>query len=1015
MNKINLKRISVLLLVSLCLNLFACNGDLTQDETTESLVNKDLEITSVVTDTDADEKETTHAEESTVVDIETQKPNEGTGIEETESETEDVRLSAEYAPVKYFDAKDIYELTKDGVYEDMAQLFYGYDEVTYHKEEGKKAYTRLLTYNDYQSGAEAFISLCTSPMEVVPIFAVKYRTATPGLNMEIYTDSVNIGVVSSSNIRIPITADGEWHIEYVNLSRIKDFNGKTVNYFRFDFMNAAILPVDSYVDFEYIGFFNSEDDIEMFETGKYVPTIYVDDNSEYKENKTIVHASSIDMINGAGGIGAGTFSYRGGNSSAGIDKFNHNGTTLSDGLLVFSGWTVVDGGIEKFVWSVDGLNWYDAVFNRMDKLGDIGDAHIKATETYTGSAVTDRVNSVKGGGYQGNINLTDPEDRARGLACDLSAYMGETVNVRFAAVPKNAPGELCLIAYVKGVEVVDEFVYEKETEYEETFASDVVEPDECEEHVSSYYWYPALGEHSENKLCLNCMTALESRKVTFYSSFDVIEHNGANISGGYGANKIVEKDGSAIVLRSGYDFVVQGWFACNGGVEDYVYSVDGGENWIVAGNSDKLVDKFKPEHIAAINRADLGIAKYDAKGMYRLNLPLIDLAQETETVADVLFGARPLNNPTIVITIANIKNVKIPKAPKNEESSEEATETTTGTPTTEEIKFIKAIDKLVIGGIDVNNPAGAYGGQLFVYDASAIEMKNTMVSWQGWSGVNGGYGKWVYSVDGGETWLDVSGNASDVGASRGDIQGAITSAGFINAYGKGMLNISADLSGYVGQTVTLIFGGVPVNNASVVLQMVKITNLKVAGECPHASLEWSHVLGENKERATCSACGDTLTREVTFLNNLDRVEGMLNGEAMFVNPADGKNLTAEPEDVIDSRNGKDIVVQGWLAVNGGVQKYVYSVDGGITWLDCGNQPAYSGDKFMNSTPHQNAINGADLGFAAADADVNGMYRVTCNLSSCAGETVSVIFGAVLEENPTASPLQLLVITVAVAE
>lgn len=68
-----------------------------------------------------------------------------------------------------------------------------------------------------------------------------------------------------------------------------------------------------------------------------------------------------------------------------------------------------------------------------------------------------------------------------------------------------------------------------------------------------------------------------------------------------------------------------------------------------------------------------------------------------------------------------------------------------------------------------------------------------------------------------------------------------------------------------------------------------------------------------------------------------------------------------------------------------------------------------------SEPHIKAINGENLGFTAADADVNGRYRVACDLSSKAGETVTVIFGAILENNKTAEPLQILVVTVEVLE
>jgi hypothetical protein len=173
------------------------------------------------------------------------------------------------------------------------------------------------------------------------------------------------------------------------------------------------------------------------------------------------------------------------------------------------------------------------------------------------------------------------------------------------------------------------------------------------------------------------------------------------------------------------------------------------------------------------------------------------------------------------------------------------------------------------------------------------------------------------------------------------------------------------------------------------------------------------VAGQLKEIFSCTACGESITRDVRFKNNIDRIEGTLNGASHVINPPDGNDLVSRPTEAIASRNGKDIVVQGWLAVNGGVQKYVYSVDGGESWLECGNQPNYNGDKFMDSEPHIKAIDGDDLGFTAADADVNGRYRVSCDLSSKAGETVTVIFGAILENNKTAEPLQILTVTVEV--
>ncbi len=952
----------------------------TAESTTAEVITTESEESVKVTD-DSEQSDTVEGSEDTDGTDATEESEESEEIE-----TEDPRLSAEYAPVTYFDAKAIYELTQDGVYEDLPSHFFGYDEVTYHKEKGQRAYTKIKTWNDLQTAAEAYISLCTAPMDVAPIFAVKYRTTTPGLSMEIYTDSVNGSVTSGNIVRLPVTSDGEWHVEYVNLSAIKQFNGATVNYFRFDIMNASKLPVDSYMDFEYFGFFASDDEVEMFETGKYVPVIYVDENSEYKHNTTITHASSIDMINGAGGIGATKFDYRGGNSATGIDKFNHNATTLSGGKLVFSGWTVVDGGVEKFVWSIDGLTWYEATLHKTGGLGDGNQAHIEATEKYTGEKITDTVNSVKGCAYQGNIGVNDPEDRAKGLACDLlkAASYGDTVNVRFAAVPKNAPGELCLIAYVKGVTIVEEFGHEEETEPVETFAPDMIEPEDCEEHNVSVYWYPVEGEATENKLCLLCGEAVESRSVAFYSSFDLIEHNGSNISGGYGANKVIEKDGSGIVLRSGYDFVVQGWFACNGGVKDYMYSVDGGETWLVCGNSDKLTDKFRPEHVDAIERAALGIAKYDVKGMYRVNLPLKQFASENEeTTVNVLFGAKLANNESVVITIANITNVKIPAAPA---SGNDPTPDPDPVPTT---KFDKSTDNIYVGATTFANPAGNVSGKLFTFDASNADVSaNKTVRWQGWAAIEGGFSKWAYSLDGGKTWIDFTSGYSDT--TRPDVIGHITNnLGYTDATKNGNINLSVDLSAYNGQTVSVIFGGYAVNDPETVIPMVEIKNIKVAGACTHVGENWMPVEGQLKETINCDDCGETVTRDVTFVVSLDNVAYSGGNRGWVATYVGSEIYVVNNVAVMPVIAGKGLTVLGWVGLNGGVSAYKWSIDG-ETWHD-------AGAGYYHNTGIYGAVNEHNIGIAdftdgcQFNLDLTGL----CDLDA---GTYTVYFGAVPANN-----------------
>ena len=53
--------------------------------------------------------------------------------------------------------------------------------------------------------------------------------------------------------------------------------------------------------------------------------------------------------------------------------------------------------------------------------------------------------------YQGS--LTGPDD-ANGIAADLSAYAGQTVDVTFAAVPASDTDSLCILLHIVGIKVV---------------------------------------------------------------------------------------------------------------------------------------------------------------------------------------------------------------------------------------------------------------------------------------------------------------------------------------------------------------------------------------------------------------------------------------------------------------------------------------------------------------------------------------------------------------------------------
>ena len=177
---------------------------------------------------------------------------------------------------------------------------------------------------------------------------------------------------------------------------------------------------------------------------------YIGEGSEYKASDK-AYWSYLDMINGRGENGAVQIVRNAGNSKDGAAVFNHNGSTVGENLMIFSGWCVVNGGVSKYVWSADGgVTWHDAEPNIYVTLPDADSAVLDSARGNLG--ITLEQGSDKNSMFQGGLNNPDPST-VQGVTADLSDYAGQTVNVIFAAVPETEPDSVCIIACVKGVTV----------------------------------------------------------------------------------------------------------------------------------------------------------------------------------------------------------------------------------------------------------------------------------------------------------------------------------------------------------------------------------------------------------------------------------------------------------------------------------------------------------------------------------------------------------------------------------
>ena len=268
--------------------------------------------------------------------------------------------------------------------------------------------------------------------------------------------------------------DGEWHVLVFDAAAlmpdcfIANSEGKYKSQFlRLDFFGPN-LPTDLYIDIAYLGMCDSwetvcsfNSDMEIIdlvknptttteidpETGKAPVVIYVDPSSGYTQS-TVPFAGWIDYINGQ-------------RNSKGVafDKdvwvYDLNNTTIENSLVSMTGWVVAEGGIEKYVWSADGgKTWNDVTVIHRGGTDTVPDANVNVVPDISAThyTIVDKEASKVNAGFSGNPSETT--GACPGIAADLSDYIGKTVNVTFAAVPKSAPDTLCIISHMKGVQVV---------------------------------------------------------------------------------------------------------------------------------------------------------------------------------------------------------------------------------------------------------------------------------------------------------------------------------------------------------------------------------------------------------------------------------------------------------------------------------------------------------------------------------------------------------------------------------
>ena len=455
-------------------------------------------------------------------------------------------------------------------------------------------------------------------------FVIKYRV--PKTNTE-SVGYMSVWSVTANNNDLPRTyfnfnpiEDGEWHVEIFDLSSLlpniytEQDGTYYTTYLRVDIFNKKFENADTHIDIAYIGIDADLKEIcdlcsEEFDTiplyakgskgnidtatGEIIVIHDIHPDSGYTK-ADVAFGANLGYING---VRQNNFISN--NSNGGRQEYT-GATVDEDGRIYLRGWCAIDGGVSKYLWTIDGLNWFE--FGGTENVKTPSSLEIASTaQTHSGKTFGDLTVSSSNAQFQ----------TGSGIYIDLSAYNGKTVDILFAAVPANDTDTLVILYYLKSVNCTFE---EKEEVRELAFGAN-------------------LGS------------------INGVSTTNFISHNKN------GGNQIYND----AVVDENLRLNLRGWCAVDGGVSKYIWSVDG-DTWYDIGNAENIDDP-KSDEIVKTGEIYSGMTFTDLAGAYtnarfQINGGIyIDLSDfEGETI-DVIFAAVPINDDYGNIVLYTFKNV----------------------------------------------------------------------------------------------------------------------------------------------------------------------------------------------------------------------------------------------------------------------------------------------------------------------------------------------------------------------
>ena len=320
-------------------------------------------------------------------------------------------------------------------------------------------------------------------------------------------------------------------------------------------------------------------------------------------------------------------------------------------------------------------------------------------------------------------------------------------------------------------------------------------------------------------------------------------------------------------------------------------------------------------------------AEYGKGFAFTLHLARYVKAKNDAVTVKLAFVAKgaPKDGNDIYVDLCQITNVLVPAEPVEYFVPE--------IPEASDKTFVAYFDS--IEGTDSTAVKGSTIKDVYIYDfSSALSKGNATLTLVGWTGVKGGATALAYRItskDGTTDWIILNQGLSDAAS---DVENAvIASQPSIAAEHAYRFSIVANLSEYVGRSVTVTFGFVSEDDGSII-PCFMANNVKVY--CDHTTIDTSseyEFVGDSddstdeaKIAAKC-ICGQLAPAlSPTYVFNFQEVVGSVSTKNLYsfetakgyriINAAD-YNITADS-------NGK-IEIDGWGGVVGGSSKIVFKI------------------------------------------------------------------------------------------